>query len=135
MIHPKTGSGKELQERNMMKRRIAGFGAVAAVAALSLAACGGGGRGGDATDANSAPESGAEGAASSAGAGFDADKEIHGVLSPNDGIARAILTSSEQAGQAQPVVSGLDAENESIAWIAAGKQYSTVAKADPRPCC
>lgn len=61
-------------------------------------------------------------------AGNYADKEIHGVLSPNDGIARAILTSSEQAGQAQPVVSGLDAENESIAWIAAGKQYSTVAK-------
>lgn len=61
-------------------------------------------------------------------AGNYADKEIQGVLSPNDGIARAILTSAEQGGQPQPIVSGLDAENESIEWIAAGKQYSTVAK-------
>ena len=61
-------------------------------------------------------------------AGNYADKEIQGVLSPNDGIARAIITSAEQAGQAIPVVSGLDAENESIVWIAQGKQYSTVAK-------
>jgi putative multiple sugar transport system substrate-binding protein len=60
--------------------------------------------------------------------GFYADKEIHGVLSPNDGIARAIITASEQAGQQNPVVSGLDAENESVEWIWAGKQYSTVAK-------
>lgn len=61
-------------------------------------------------------------------AGNYADKEIQGVLSPNDGIARAIITSAEQAGQPIPVVSGLDAENESLAWIAQGKQYSTVAK-------
>lgn len=61
-------------------------------------------------------------------AGNYSDKAIDGVLSPNDGIARAILTSSSQAGQDQPVVSGLDAENESIVWIAQGKQYSTVAK-------
>ena len=60
--------------------------------------------------------------------GFYSDKEIDGVLSPNDGIARAIITSSEQAGQKVPVVSGLDAENESVEWIWAGKQYSTVAK-------
>ncbi|WP_022868823.1 sugar-binding protein [Schaalia vaccimaxillae] len=60
--------------------------------------------------------------------GFYADKPIHGVLSPNDGIARAILTSSEQAGQELPVVSGLDAENESIVAISEGRQYSTVAK-------
>lgn len=60
--------------------------------------------------------------------GFYADLEIHGVLSPNDGIARAIITASEQAGQKIPVVSGLDAENESVEWIWAGKQYSTVAK-------
>ncbi|MGO1590873.1 MAG: substrate-binding domain-containing protein [Ancrocorticia sp.] len=56
------------------------------------------------------------------------NEQIDGVLSPNDGIARAIITSAEQAGQDIPVVSGLDAENESIAWIASGKQYSTVAK-------
>jgi putative multiple sugar transport system substrate-binding protein len=61
--------------------------------------------------------------------GFYADKEIHGVLSPNDGIARAILTSVKQAGQTTiPVVNGLDAENESIVSIAKGEQYSTVAK-------
>jgi putative multiple sugar transport system substrate-binding protein len=60
--------------------------------------------------------------------GFYADKEIHGVLSPNDGIARAIITASENAGQAIPVVSGLDAENESVEWIWQGRQYSTVAK-------
>ncbi|MDR1831556.1 MAG: sugar-binding protein [Fusobacteriaceae bacterium] len=60
--------------------------------------------------------------------GFYADKEIHGVLSPNDGIARAIITASEQAGQKIPVVSGLDAENETVKWIWEGRQYSTVAK-------
>lgn len=60
--------------------------------------------------------------------GFYADKKIDGVLAPNDGIARAIITSAEQAGQEVPVTSGLDAENETIAWIASGKQYSTVAK-------
>ncbi len=60
--------------------------------------------------------------------GFYADKEIHGVLSPNDGIARAIITASEQAGQKLPVVSGLDAENESVEWVWSGRQYSTVAK-------
>ncbi|WP_312349876.1 substrate-binding domain-containing protein [Actinomyces sp.] len=60
--------------------------------------------------------------------GFYADKKIDGVLSPNDGIARAILTSVEQAGQELPVVTGLDAENESVVSIWQGKQYSTVAK-------
>lgn len=60
--------------------------------------------------------------------GFYAGKKIDGVLAPNDGIARAIITSAEQAGQPVPVTSGLDAENETIAWIASGKQYSTVAK-------
>ncbi|MGV8967864.1 MAG: sugar-binding protein [Cellulomonas sp.] len=56
------------------------------------------------------------------------DKQIDGVLSPNDGIARAILTSSAQAGQTLPVVTGLDAENESVVSIWAGEQWSTVAK-------
>lgn len=60
--------------------------------------------------------------------GFYSDKEIHGCLSPNDGIARAIITACENAGQPIPVVSGLDAENESVEWIWAGRQYSTVAK-------
>lgn len=60
--------------------------------------------------------------------GFYADEDIHGVLSPNDGIARAIITASEDAGQEIPVVSGLDAEDESISWIWDDRQYSTVAK-------
>ena len=60
--------------------------------------------------------------------GFYSDKEIDGVLSPNDGIARAIITSCENAGQPIPVVSGLDAENESVEWVWSGRQYSTVAK-------
>ncbi|MCR5746300.1 MAG: sugar-binding protein [Lachnospiraceae bacterium] len=60
--------------------------------------------------------------------GFYSDKEIDGVLSPNDGIARAIITSCENAGQKIPVVSGLDAENESVEWVWSGRQYSTVAK-------
>ena len=61
-------------------------------------------------------------------AGNYSDIEIDGVLSPNDGIARAIITSCENAGQPIPVVSGLDAENESVEWVWSGRQYSTVAK-------
>ena len=60
--------------------------------------------------------------------GFYSDSEIHGVLCPNDGIARACITASEMAGQEIPVVSGLDAENESVEWVWSGRQYSTVAK-------
>lgn len=56
------------------------------------------------------------------------DKEIHGVLSPNDGIARAIITACKAAGQEVPVVDGLDAETESITSIWNGEQYSTVHK-------
>lgn len=61
-------------------------------------------------------------------AGFYAKEKIDGVLSPNDGIARAILTSAKQAGQGTPVVTGLDAENESVKSIWAGQQWSTIAK-------
>ena len=60
--------------------------------------------------------------------GFYSGIEIHGVLAPNDGIARAIITACEQAGQPLPITSGLDAENESIEWIWAGRQYCTVDK-------
>ena len=61
-------------------------------------------------------------------AGYYSDKEIDGVLSPNDGIGRAIITACEDAGQPIPVVTGLDAENESVEWVWEGKQYCTVAK-------
>jgi putative multiple sugar transport system substrate-binding protein len=60
--------------------------------------------------------------------GFYANKEIDGVLCPNDGIARAVITSCLQAGQKTPVTSGLDSENETVKWIWEGKQYSTVYK-------
>lgn len=60
--------------------------------------------------------------------GFYADTKIDGVLSPNDTIARACITSCQQAGQDIPAISGLDAENESIQWIWEGKQYSTIDK-------
>jgi putative multiple sugar transport system substrate-binding protein len=60
--------------------------------------------------------------------GFYSEAKIDGCLSPNDGIARAIITSCEQAGQDIPIVSGLDAENESVKWIWEGRQYSTIAK-------
>jgi len=51
-----------------------------------------------------------------------------GVLAPNDGIARAILTACEAGGFDQPVVGGLDAEDISIGWVRTGKQYATVSK-------
>lgn len=60
--------------------------------------------------------------------GFYSADEIDGVLSPNDGIARAIMTSAQQAGQETPVVTGLDAENESVVSVWQGQQWSTVAK-------
>lgn len=60
--------------------------------------------------------------------GFYSGKSIDGVLSPNDGIARAIMTSAQQAGQKVPVLDGLDAENESVVSVWQGKQWSTVAK-------
>jgi putative multiple sugar transport system substrate-binding protein len=60
--------------------------------------------------------------------GFYSGKKIDGVLSPNDGIARAILTSAKQAGQAVPVVTGLDAENETVSLVWQGTQWSTTYK-------
>ena len=60
--------------------------------------------------------------------GFYSDKKIDGVLSPNDGIARAILTSAKNAGQDVPVVTGLDAENESVTLVWQGVQWSTTHK-------
>jgi putative multiple sugar transport system substrate-binding protein len=56
------------------------------------------------------------------------DKDLDGVLSPNDTLARAILTSVEQAGKPLPVVTGQDSEVESVKSIMEGKQYSTINK-------
>ncbi|WP_198318296.1 substrate-binding domain-containing protein [Arthrobacter sp. YN] len=55
-------------------------------------------------------------------------KELDGVLSPNDTLARAILTSVKAAGKPIPVVTGQDSEAESVKSIMAGEQYSTIYK-------
>lgn len=61
-------------------------------------------------------------------AGSYASAEIDGVLSPNDNLARAIITACKQAGKAIPVVTGQDSEVESVKSIMAGEQYSTINK-------
>lgn len=59
---------------------------------------------------------------------YPGDKAPDGILSPNDTLARAVLTSAQQAGKEQPVVTGQDSEVESLKWIMEGKQYSTISK-------
>jgi len=54
--------------------------------------------------------------------------ELDGVLSPNDTLARAIITSVKAAGKPVPIVTGQDAEVESVKSIMAGEQYSTINK-------
>lgn len=61
------------------------------------------------------------------------DINIHGVLSPYDGLSIGILSSLKGVGYgsgdlAMPIVSGQDAELPSIKSIIAGEQYSTVFK-------
>jgi putative multiple sugar transport system substrate-binding protein len=53
---------------------------------------------------------------------------LDGVLSPNDTLARAVLTSVKAAGKPIPVVTGQDSEVESVKSIMAGEQYSTINK-------
>jgi putative multiple sugar transport system substrate-binding protein len=55
-------------------------------------------------------------------------KTLDGVLSPNDTLARAIITSVKGAGKPLPVVTGQDSEEESVKSIVAGEQYSTINK-------
>ncbi|MBW4094457.1 MAG: sugar ABC transporter substrate-binding protein [Acidobacteria bacterium] len=54
--------------------------------------------------------------------------ELDGVLSPNDTLARAIITSVKAAGKPIPTVTGQDSEVESVKSIMAGEQYSTINK-------
>ena len=61
-------------------------------------------------------------------AGSYASADIDGVLSPNDNLARAIITATKQAGKDLPVVTGQDSEVESVKSIMAGEQYSTINK-------
>lgn len=55
---------------------------------------------------------------------------VDGVLSPNDNLARAIITSVKQAGKdiATFTVTGQDSEVESVKSIMAGEQFSTINK-------
>ena len=55
-------------------------------------------------------------------------KELDGVLSPNDTLARAIITSIKGAGKPVPVVTGQDSEVVSVKSIVAGEQYMTINK-------
>ncbi|GAA3309793.1 substrate-binding domain-containing protein [Streptomyces cinereospinus] len=59
---------------------------------------------------------------------YDGAKKLDGVLSPNDTLARAVLTSVKGAGKPVPVVTGQDSEVESVKSIMAGEQYSTINK-------
>ncbi|MFC4016449.1 substrate-binding domain-containing protein [Micromonospora sp. GCM10011542] len=56
------------------------------------------------------------------------NKELDGVLSPNDTLARAIITSIKGAGKTVPVVTGQDSEVESVKSIMKGEQYMTINK-------
>ena len=55
-------------------------------------------------------------------------ESLDGVLSPNDTLARAVLTSVKAAGKPIPVVTGQDSEVESVKSIMEGEQYSTINK-------
>ena len=61
------------------------------------------------------------------------DKQIHGVLSPYDGLSIGILSSLKGVGYGSgdmkmPIVTGQDAEVPSVKSILAGEQYSTIFK-------
>jgi putative multiple sugar transport system substrate-binding protein len=61
------------------------------------------------------------------------DKDVHGVLSPYDGLSIGILSSLKGVGYGSggvlmPIVTGQDAEVPSVKSMIAGEQYSTVFK-------
>ena len=60
--------------------------------------------------------------------GSYSSESLDGVLSPNDTLARAVLTSVKAAGKPLPVITGQDSEVESVKSILAGEQYSTINK-------
>jgi len=57
-----------------------------------------------------------------------ATASLDGVLSPNDNLARAIITSVKAHGKPIPIVTGQDSEVESVKSIMAGEQYMTINK-------
>ena len=61
------------------------------------------------------------------------DKQVHGVLSPYDGLSIGILSSLKGVGYGSgdlkmPIVTGQDAEIPSVKSMIAGEQYSTIFK-------
>lgn len=61
------------------------------------------------------------------------DKDVHGVLAPYDGLSRGIIAALKGSGYGSgdkklPVVTGQDAELESVKMILKGEQYSSVFK-------
>jgi putative multiple sugar transport system substrate-binding protein len=54
--------------------------------------------------------------------------DLDGVLSPNDTLARAVLTSVSAAGKPGIVITGQDSEAASIPLIMSGEQYMTIYK-------
>jgi putative multiple sugar transport system substrate-binding protein len=66
-------------------------------------------------------------------ANYSDGSRVDAVLSPNDGVARGILSSLKGIGYGSgdlpyPIISGQDAEVPSVKAIIAGEQYSTVYK-------
>lgn len=59
---------------------------------------------------------------------YTGSKKLDGILSPNDTLARAALTSVKAAGKETPIVTGQDSEVESVKSIMKGVQYSTINK-------
>jgi putative multiple sugar transport system substrate-binding protein len=64
---------------------------------------------------------------------FYTDSQVHGVLSPYDGLSIGILSSLKGVGYGTgdlklPIVTGQDAEVPSVKSIIAGEQYSTIFK-------
>jgi putative multiple sugar transport system substrate-binding protein len=60
------------------------------------------------------------------------DKDVNGVLAPYDGISRGIIAALKANGygkdKAMPIVTGQDAELESVKMILSGEQYSSIFK-------
>lgn len=65
-------------------------------------------------------------------ANYSDGTKVHGVLSPYDGISRGIISALTDAGYSLgdewPVISGQDAEVDSVKAILAGEQYATIFK-------
>jgi putative multiple sugar transport system substrate-binding protein len=63
---------------------------------------------------------------------YSGDTKVNGVLSPYDGISRGIISALEGSGYTVgdewPVISGQDAELDSVKAIVAGEQYGTIFK-------